>query len=283
MAKRKIPHGNIKSSKALAINKGTKGKTAKGKTTKAAGSGGRKRSGSASKAAKPKYDESTSAEYVRKEYLVRRLNERIASVVRHAGAGSEEVTRWQAKLTRPNSPYISKVSKYDPSKIKKDKNKLYKEATEYQTLSRRRADIEKMDYNALLRLDEQTRGWGQVKAEAKKELMDQARMEQDLNPFIPANQRPSINDTITEEDVIKYINQKEVVREYIEGSAEAFYALIESTGWTDIREHTTEEIYNKVSQLDMSTYKFKNTLKNIGSEYIKKREAGRERRRQLGI
>ena len=232
---------------------------------------------------RPKYNESVSAEYVRKEYLVRRLNERIASIVRHAGVGNEEVSRWQAKLTRPSSPYISKTTKYDPSKIKSAKNAVYKEAAEYQTLSRRRADIEKMSYDDLLRLEEQTRGWGEIKKEAVRDLERQRQLEQEMNPFIPASELPSITDQITEADIIQYINQKETVREFIEGNSEAFYALIESTGWEDIRAHTTSEIYSKVQQLDLGKYRFKNTLGKIGKDYIKRRDAARERRRQLGI
>lgn len=268
---RKIAKGIVKAAKGVikAVSKKPR-KTGSSKAT-------------TSKVARPKYDESVSADWVRKDYLIRRINERIASVVRNAGVNNEEVMRWQAKLTRSNSPFISKTKIYDPSKMRTAKNAKYGEVAEYQLLSRGKKDIEKMDYNALLRLDEQTRGWGQVKAEAKKELLDQARMEQEMNPFIPADQRPSITDTITEADIIEYINQKEVVRDFIEGNSEAFYALIESTGWDDIRAHTTEEIYQKVSKLDIKKYKFKNTTTKIGKDYIKRRDASRERRRQLGI
>lgn len=248
---------------------------AKGAVKKITGAGSRK--------PRPKYDETTSADYVRKEYLVRRLNERIASIVRHAGVGNEEVTRWQAKLTRPNSPYISKTSEYDPAKMKSAKNIRYGEKAKYQTLSRKRADIEKMSYDALLRLEEQTRGWGEVKAEARRDIEQQLRAEQEYNPFIPANQLPGIADQITEDQIIEYINQKETIREFIEGNSEAFYALIEATGWDDIRQHTTSEIYNQVRRLDMNTYKFTDTLGRIGEDYIKRRDAARERRRLLGV
>lgn len=238
----------------------------------------KKITGTGSRKPRPKYDETTSADYVRKEYLVRRLNERIASIVRHAGVGNEEVTRWQAKLTRPNSPYISKKSVYDPAKMKSAKNVRYGEKAEYQTLSRKRADIEKMSYDALLRLEEQTRGWGEVKAEARRDIEQQLRAEQDINPFVSA---PPVR--ITEDQIIEYINQKETIREFIEGNSEAFYALIEATGWDDIRQHTTSEIYNQVRRLDMNTYKFTDTLGRIGEDYIKRRDAARERRRLLGV
>lgn len=248
--------------------------------SKITGSGSRKRTGSG-KASKPrpKYDESVSAEWTRKDYLVRRINERIASVVRHAGVNNEEVARWQAKLTRPNSPFISKEKVYDPSKMKSAKNAKYQEKATYQLLSRGKKDIEKMDYDALLRLEEQTRGWGEVKKEAKKALEEQARAQMEINSFAPSE--PPIS--ISEDDIVEYINQKEVIRDFIEGNSEAFYALIESTGWDDIRNHTTEEIYNQVRRLDIGSYKFGNTLTKIGSDYIKRRDASRERRRQLGI
>lgn len=253
-------------------------KRAAGAAKRAAKRAAKKITGTGSRKPRPKYDETTSADYVRKEYLVRRLNERIASIVRHAGVGNEEVTRWQAKLTRPNSPYISKKSEYDPAKMKSAKNVRYGEKAEYQTLSRKRADIEKMSYDALLRLEEQTRGWGEVKAEARRDIEQQLRAEQDINPFVSA---PPVQ--ITEDQIIEYINQKETIREFIEGNSEAFYALIEATGWDDIRQHTTSEIYNQVRRLDMNTYKFTDTLGRIGEDYIKRRDAARERRRMLGV
>lgn len=234
---------------------------------------------SASKPQKPKYDESTSYEYTRKDYLVRRLNERIASIVRHAGVQNEEVMRWQAKLSRPGSPYISKDKLYDPEKMKTDKNKGFKEQAEYKLLSRSKKDIEKMDYNALLRLEEQTRGWGEVKKEARQALTEQAY--EQMPPFIPREKLPK--PVISEQAILDYIDQKQAVREFIEGNTEAFYALIEATGWDDIRMHTTDEIYQQVKRLDMASYKFKDTLTNIGKDYIQRRGAVRERRRALGI
>lgn len=235
-----------------------------------------------SKASKPrpKYDESVSAEWTRKDYLVRRINERISSIVRHAGVNNEDIARWQAKLTRPGSPFISKKKEYDPSKMKTSKNQVYQEKAEYQLLSRGKKDIEKMDYEALLRLEQQTRGWGSVKAEAKKALQDQQMAQAEINPFV--SDLPSIA-PITEDEIIEYINQKEVIRDFIEGNSEAFYALIESTGWDDIRQHTTEDIYNAVRGLDINTYLFTNTLGKIGDQYIKRRDAARERRRLLGV
>lgn len=270
---RKIAKGIVKAAKGV-IKAVTKSGTRKTSTRKT-GSG----KASASKAARPKYDESVSAEWTRKDYLVRRINERIASVVRHAGVNNEEVARWQAKLTRSNSPFISKEKVYDPSKMKSAKNAKYQEKATYQLLSRGKKDIEKMDYNALLRLEEQTRGWGEVKKEARRALEEQARAQAEINPFAPSE--PPIS--ISEDDIVEYINQKEVIRDFIEGNSEAFYALIESTGWDDIRNHTTEEIYNEVRRLDIGSYKFGNTLTNIGDDYIRRRDASRERRRQLGI
>lgn len=231
------------------------------------------------RAAAKKYDESTSAEHVRKEYLIRRINERIASVVRHAGVNNEEVMRWQAKLGRPGSPFITKVTTYDPSKIKSAKNRGYQEKVEYYQISRRKKDIENMSYEALLRLDQQTRGWGAVKAEAKKALQQQAQARADINPFAPT-EPPEI----TEEDVLEYIDQKEAIREYIEGNSEHFYALIESTGWDDIRDHSTEEIYNEIQRLQrQGGFRFGRTQSEISEDYIRRREASRERRRQLGF
>lgn len=260
--------------------KGTKRKTtsAAKKARKAPVSKTKK---AATKPQRPKYDEAASLDYIRKDYLIRRLNERISSIVRHAGVQNEEVMRWQSKLSRPGSPYISKAKEYDPAKMKTEKNARFKEKAEYILLSRGKKDIEAMDYEKLLRLEEQTRGWGEVKKEAKQALTEQARAQQDIDPFLPVSELPPID--ITEGQIIDYINQKQAVREFIEGNTEAFYALIEATGWDDIRDHTTEEIYNQVRRLNMASYKFTDPLGKIGSDYIKRRDASRERRRALGI
>lgn len=225
----------------------------------------------------------SGSEYTRalKDSIVKRLNERIASIVRHAGTQNEEVMRWQAKLTRPNSPYISKDKTYDPNKIKTDKNKGHKEKEEYKVISRSKKDLDKMELEDLQRLERQTRGWGTVKQEAREALEDQARMAMETAPFAPVNEADI--PPVTDEDIVKYIDQKQSVREFIESHTEAFYALIEATGWDDIRDHTTEEIYNESRKIDMATYKFKAPLGVIGADYIRRREAARERRRQLGV
>lgn len=226
---------------------------------------------------------SSGSEYTRalKDSLVKKLNERIASIVRHAGVQNEEVMRWQAKLSRPNSPYISKDKLYDPNKIKQDKNKGHAQKEEYKLLSRSKKDLDKMSLEDLQRLEDQTRGWGAVKKEAREALEEQARLQMELNPFAPVSESDLA--PVSDDDIVEYINQKQAVREFIEGNSEAFYALIEATGWDDIRDHTTEEIYNAIRGLDIGSYRFKAPLGEIGADYITRRDASRERRRNLGI
>lgn len=216
--------------------------------------------------------------FIQKERIVKRLNERIASIVRHVGINNEEYNRWAGKLSRSNSPYATKINTYDPSKIKLAHNKGAGGRATFIQLSRKKADIEAMSIEDLERLEGQTRGWGAVKQEAKKTMEENIRRANIDNPF----EEPEIP-KITESDIVEYIDQKEDVRQFIEGNTDAFYALIEATGWDDIRDHTTEEIYNEVQKLDMNTYKFKSTLREIGDAYIQRRDASRERRRALGI
>lgn len=215
--------------------------------------------------------------YAQKESIVKRLNERIASIVRHAGINNEEYNRWAGKLSRSNSPYATKINTYDPSKTKLEKNKGVGRPISFLQLSRKKSDIEAMSIEDLERLEKQTRGWGAVKQEAKKAMEENIRRATD-NPF----EEPVIP-KITESDILEYIDQKEAVRQFIEGNTDAFYALIEATGWDDIRDHTTEEIYKEVQKLDMNTYTFNNTLSEIGDAYIQRRDASRERRRALDI
>ena len=212
--------------------------------------------------------------YAQKESIVKRLNERIASIVRKVGLNNEEVNRWTAKLTRPRSPYATKVNTYDPSKVKLGKNKGLGGPVDFVQLSRKKADIEAMSLEDLERLESQTRGWGEVKKEAKRALIEQRKMEE--NPFV--REMP-----VTEHDIAEYLDQKEKVRQFIEGNSDSFYALIEATGWDDIRDHTTEEIYNEIQKLDMASYEFGGTLTEIGSAYIQRREAARARREELNI
>ena len=215
-----------------------------------------------------------TASFAQKESIVKRLNERIASVVRKAGLSNEEYNRWASKLTRPNSPYATKVNTFDPSKVKLAKNKGMGGPVDFVQLSRKKADINAMSLEDLERLEKQTRGWGEVKKEARKALEEQRQLEE--NPFEKSM-------PITDTDIADYLEQKEKVRQFIEGNSDAFYALIEATGWDDIRDHTTDEIYREIQKIDMSVYKFDGTLTEIGEEYIKRRDASRERRKQLGI
>lgn len=227
-----------------------------------------------------------------KEKIVKRINERIASIVRNAGTQTEEYIRFAGKISRPGSPYREAINVYDPQNIKLQKNiGTNKERTEYAALSRSASDIEAMDIRTLKRLEAQTKGWGAVKKEAKQAIKEQRELERyqapEYNPFIDqdaaAPQEAAAPEEITAEDIKKYLNQKEAVRQFIEGHDEAFYALIEITGWDDIREHTTEEIFKAIEHIDMATYEFDNPLSQIGSGYITRRDASREHRRALGI
>lgn len=215
-----------------------------------------------------------------KERIIKRLNERIASIVRKVGINNEEYNRWAAKLSRANSPYATKINKYDPANVKLEKNKGILGALSFIQLSRKKADIEAMNLSDLERLEDQTRGWGAVRKEAKQALKEQRKKQAEYNPFTREIEKTA---PVTDEEIVGYINQKEEVRQFIEGNTDAFYALIESTGWDDIRDHTTEEIYNEVSKLDMSTYQFSHTLSEIGESYKARRDASRARRRSLGI
>ena len=231
---------------------------------------------------KPKSSQSFAA----KESLVKRLNERMASIVRHAGTHNEEYNRWAVKLTRPGSPYETRTATYDPNKVQLVRNKgLNTEKTEYIQLSRKKSDIENMSLEDLERLEAQTKGWGAVKKEATEALREQRRQSEDYNPFEEDEEAAAPLDIpeITEAEVTEYLNQKEAVRQFIEGNSDSFYALIEATGWDDIREHSTEEIYREVVNLDMSNYQFSNTLSEIGESYKARRDASREHRRALGI
>lgn len=220
--------------------------------------------------------------YAQKESIVKRLNERMASVVRHAGVGNEEYNRWAAKLTRPRSPYAIKINTYDPAKVKLGKNRgAVSGKIDFIQLSRKKADIESMSLEDLERLEKQTRGWGAVKKEAKQALEEQRKKAMEENPFEDLSdfEPPAVSD----QDISDYLNQKEKVRQFIEGNTEAFYALIEATGWDDIRDHTTEEIYREIQKIDMASYEFEGTLTEVGESYIQRREASRARRAELGV
>lgn len=227
-----------------------------------------------------------SESYARKESIVKRLNERIASIVRNAGIDNEEYNRWALKLTRQNSPYASTINTYDPSRSKTAKNLgANQQITQFIQLSRKKADIEAMSIEDLERLEGQTRGWGAIRQEAMKALKEQRKKMKDepMNNDNPFESVVIRNDIVRNDDIINYLKQKEQVRQFIEGNTDAFYALIEATGWDDIRDHTTEEIYNEVQKLDMSVYAFSGTLSEIGEAYIQRRTASREHRASLGI
>lgn len=231
-----------------------------------------------------------SPDFAEKERLVKRLNERIASVVRKVGPGVEEVTRWSAKLTRANSRYKSRQATYKASGVKLSRNRGRTSEAAYTALSRRKEDIETMSLSDLKRLEEQTRGYGAIRKEAESELRKQKISEerykkatQDYNPFVPDMEIPASNVAISDEEIQNYLQQKEAVREFLEARTDAFYALIEATDWDDIRDHTTKEIYQQISKLNMDEYRFTSTTGEIGKAYIARREASREHRRALGI
>ena len=139
-------------------------------------------------------------------------------------------------------------------------------------------------------LEQQTRGWGAIRKEAAEAIQEQRREwdlpEEDYNPFvfdISLDAEAVEPLPVTDEEIKVYLNQKEAVRQFIESHSEAFYALIDATGWDDIRDHTTAEIYREAQKIDIGTYQFSGTLTEIGDAYISRRNKAREARMRFNF
>lgn len=197
----------------------------------------------------------SDAKLYREKYnLVQKINKRIRDTVNRIGTKVESVQIFEMSITLSGRAVTTAYSENDE---------------EYLLLSRSKKDIESYSLEDLKLLESQTPQWKITKSEITREI------EEERKNIPPEKRKP-----ITLEDIKKQASITRAIHEMFEENADLFYMMIDSTGWDDIKEHTTEEIYQRVKslkdQLDAgATYNWSAPPEAVGESYIARRDQSR--------
>lgn len=201
----------------------------------------------------------SKAEIYREKYnLIQKINKRVRDTVNRIGTMNETVQIFETNLTLSGR---ASVKAYDA------------EGKMYHLLSRSKEDIERMTLKDLRLLEKQTPTWSQTKSEIVRE------MNRDRKPgeqYTRANP-PTMEEIKNQASITKRVHQM------FEDNADLFYMLIDVTGWDDIKEHTSLEIYQEAKRINDfveagGVFDWSAPPEEVGENYIKRREESQERR-----
>lgn len=201
----------------------------------------------------------SKAEIYREKYnLIQKINKRVRDTVNRIGTMNETVQIFETNLTLSGR---ASVKAYDG------------EGKMYHLLSRSKEDIERMTLKDLRLLEKQTPTWSQTKSEIVRE------MNRDRKPgeqYTRANP-PTMEEIKNQASITKRVHQM------FEDNADLFYMLIDVTGWDDIKEHTSLEIYQEAKRINDfveagGVFDWSAPPEEVGENYIRRREESQERR-----
>lgn len=201
----------------------------------------------------------SKAEIYREKYnLIQKINKRVRDTVNRIGTMNETVQIFETNLTLSGR---ASVKAYDA------------EGKMYHLLSRSKEDIERMTLKDLRLLEKQTPTWSQTKSEIVRE------MNRDRKPgeqYTRANP-PTMEEIKNQASITKRVHQM------FEDNADLFYMLIDVTGWDDIKEHTSLEIYQEAKRINDfveagGVFDWSAPPEEVGEDYIRRREESQDRR-----
>lgn len=185
--------------------------------------------------------------------LVQKLNKRIRDTVYKVGVQNKTVEIWRNKL---QSKGFETITAYDGEE-------------EYELLSRSAADLAKMSIEDLRRLEKQIPVWSKTKSA----ILDEMNRDREEGEQFTRDNPPTLD------EMRQFSKMHYEVARMFENNAELFYMLINNTQWEEIRDHSFEEIYKELQNIDPNNYQWKDPEGNIihpsevGEAYKKRREA----------
>lgn len=203
---------------------------------------------------------SKAAIYREKYNLIQKINKRIRDTVNRIGVMNETVQIFETNLTLSGR---ESVAAYSP------------EGKMYHLLSRSKKDIESMTLKDLRLLEKQTPQWRETKAQIIRQMnADRAPGEQYTKAKPPTMKEIREQASIT--------NQ---IHKMFEDNSDLFYMLLDVTGWDDVHEHTSMEIYDEIRKINASleagnAFDWSAPPEEIGEDYIRRREESQARRNE---
>lgn len=185
--------------------------------------------------------------YEEKAKLAMKINKRMRDIINKTGLNSAEFDYFENRIQTGTLKSATAYTADDES---------------YYLLSRSKADIESYSDEDLLRLEQSTRTWSQV----KKEVTDaMARQQAENGEELKAPTLSEINE---------FLSMRKLLRDWFEESSDLVYQLLEITNWEDIGSHTDQEIFDqlkKIRETEQKTYD-EDSRDKIRSEYRARRE-----------
>lgn len=170
--------------------------------------------------------------YKEKANIVMKLNKRMRDIINKTGFNTAEFSYWQNRIDR-----MATTTAYT------------KDDQEYSLLSRSRQDIESYTDEELQRLEQSTRTWSDVKRNIVQSMKEQQKKEFENVPDLDEDDYLYHGTQPTMQEINKFLEMRKTINEWFEENSDLVYALLESTGWADIQQHTTKEIMEKVKEL----------------------------------
>ena len=200
--------------------------------------------------------------YKQKANLVMKLNKRMRDIINKTGFNTAEFSYWENRIDT-----MTTTTAYTS------------DDQEYHLLSRSRKDIESYSDEDLQRLEQSTRTWSEIKRNVVQSMKEQQKREIENDPDLDENDYLYRGMQPTMKEINQFLEMRKTINEWFEENSDLVYALLESTGWADIQQHSTKEIMEKVKELRSSS-KYGNKEYNE-DERDKLRAEYRDRRKKV--
>lgn len=174
--------------------------------------------------------------YKQKANLVMKLNKRMRDIINKTGFNTAEFSYWENRIDT-----MTTTTAYTS------------DDQEYHLLSRSRNDIESYSDEDLQRLEQSTRTWSEIKRNVVQSMKEQQKKEIENVPDLDEGDYLYRGMQPTMKEINQFLEMRKTINEWFEENSDLVYALLESTGWADIQQHTTKEIMEKVKELRSSS------------------------------
>lgn len=174
--------------------------------------------------------------YKQKANLVMKLNKRMRDIINKTGFNTAEFSYWENRIDT-----MTTTTAYTS------------DDQEYHLLSRSRKDIESYSDEDLQRLEKSTRTWSEIKRNVVQSMKEQQKKEIENVPDLDEGDYLYRGMQPTMKEINQFLEMRKTINEWFEENSDLVYALLESTGWADIQQHTTKEIMEKVKELRASS------------------------------
>ena len=174
--------------------------------------------------------------YKQKANLVMKLNKRMRDIINKTGFNTAEFSYWENRIDT-----MATTTAYTA------------DDQEYHLLSRSRKDIESYSDEDLQRLEQSTRTWSEIKRNVVQSMKEQQKKEIENVPDLDEGDYLYRGMQPTMKEINQFLEMRKTINEWFEENSDLVYALLESTGWADIQQHTTKEIMEKVKELRSSS------------------------------